>query len=116
MTPLEALEKLVDDITFSKEDEEYRIIKTALKEYWLYKQDYERVMNEKNSLLEEHRKSQMKLKAFEIIKKKDVDIGWLKRAKDLHEYNSGMGVNSYSALTQEEYEVLNEVFKKGGEK
>lgn len=48
------------------------------------------------------------LKAFEIANTKDVDIGWLKRAKDLSQYNSGMGVNSYSALTQEEYRLLKE--------
>ena len=50
-----------------------------------------------------------KLKAFEIVAEKDVDGGWLRRAKDLHEYNNGMGINSYSALTQEEYELLKEV-------
>ena len=50
-------------------------------------------------------------KALEIIKEKEVDIGWLKRAKDLHEYNSGMGINSYSALNQEEYELLKEILK-----
>jgi hypothetical protein len=49
-----------------------------------------------------------KIKAFEIIKEKDVDAGWLKRAKDLHEYNSGMGINSHSALSQEEFELLKE--------
>lgn len=46
-----------------------------------------------------------------IIKEKEVDVGWLKRAKDLHEYNSGMGIGSYSALTQKEYDLLKEWLK-----
>lgn len=52
------------------------------------------------------------LKALEIIKEKDTDIGWLKNAEDLCQYNNGMGVNSYSALTQEEYDLLKEELEK----
>ena len=47
---------------------ELNIIETALKNLWLYKEDYERVMKEKNSLLKEYAKNQKKLKALEIIK------------------------------------------------
>jgi len=49
------------------------------------------------------------LKALEIIKEKDPDVGWLKRASNLYHYNMGMGIKSYGVLTQEEYDLLKEV-------
>ena len=49
------------------------------------------------------------LKALEIIKERDVDVGWLKRAGNLYHYNMGMGIKSYGALIQEEYDLLKEV-------
>ena len=49
------------------------------------------------------------LKALEIVKEKEVDVGWLKRASDLYHYNMGMGIKSYGALTPQEYDLLKEV-------
>ena len=48
-------------------------------------------------------------RALEIIREKEVDVGWLKRAKDLEQYNNGVGIGGFSALSQEEYELLKEV-------
>lgn len=54
--------------------------------------------------------TQNKLKALEIIKKKEVDIQTLKRTNNAFEYNSyvskGLGEKD---LTQEEYDLLKEV-------
>lgn len=49
------------------------------------------------------------VEALEIIKKRKVDVGWFKRTKDSHEYNMEMGINSCQALSQEEYDLLEEV-------
>lgn len=50
-----------------------------------------------------------KLKALKIIKEKEVDVGWFNRATSLYHYNMGMGIKSYGALSQEEYDLLKEV-------
>ena len=53
-----------------------------------------------------------KLKAFEIIKKKDVNITWIKDSQNMSEYNSwflGERLEKRYYLTQEEYELLKEV-------
>ena len=127
---LEALQKIASfevnqiyDIKFDNGDREHYECETIIE---LFPNDFAEIetelkrleeledrineLEETNHLmfLREHENTK-KLKALEIIKKKEVDIGWLKRAKDLREYNSGMGINSYSALTQEEYDLLKEV-------
>lgn len=102
LTPLEALEKIVDTYCIDNMDTEIDIIETALKRL-------EKIETTTHSVLRDD--ISKKLKAFEIVAEKDVDGGWLRRAKDLHEYNSGMGINSYSALTQEEYDLLKEILK-----
>jgi len=84
----------------------FEIIEKELNDYFVYKQDYERVMKEKNSLLKEYAKTQNKLKAFEIIKEKRVSVELLLKSQDLRFYNyHHTGKN----LTQEEYDLLKEV-------
>lgn len=55
--------------------------------------------------------TQNKLKALEIIKKKDVHIFWLKESETLEEYNKELLKRSMvdRLLTQEEYDLLKEV-------
>ena len=52
------------------------------------------------------------LKALEIIKTKKVDVNWLYREKTLEGYNFAYeGTNeSHLCLTQEEYDLLKEIF------
>ena len=83
-------EGYTDNDTF----QDFAIIEGSLNDYW--------------RLLKEEDETTKKLKALENIKEKDVDVGWLKRAKDLHAYNNGMGIGSYSALTKEAYDLLKE--------
>lgn len=45
------------------------------------------------------------LKAFEIIKKKMVNVEWLLNTENVEEYNESL----YNDLTQEEYDLLKEV-------
>ena len=118
---LEALENIKHyDTRVGLHEDDYKIIETALKDYEHSQQQRELYFKQAKELKELY-KEELKntayynnlalkyKKALEIIKEKEVDIGWLKRAKDLHEYNSGMGINSYSALNQEEYELLKEI-------
>ena len=63
----------------------------------------------KKAYLNAYNTIEKELKALEIIKEKDVDVGWLKRAGNLYHYNMGMSIKSYGALDQEEYDLLKEV-------
>lgn len=49
------------------------------------------------------------LKAFEIIKSKGIDIDLLKYHKDLEHYNFSLR-GKFRHLTQEEYDLLKEMF------
>ena len=102
---LEALERIIETF-YNKESDDIKLVKTALKDYEMEHTLRIRLENINYELIREKQENDKKLKALEIIKKKDVDVGWLKRAKDLNEYNNGMGINSYSALTKEEYDLL----------
>lgn len=48
------------------------------------------------------------LEALEIVKERKVNVSWLGKAKDLQEYNEGVCIYSYQALSQEEYDLLKE--------
>ena len=111
LTPLQALELFRNSQYQGVNvyaDELLDIIETELKENEKLKECYKNEL--KNTAYYNYLALKYK-KALEIIKEKEVDVGWLKRAKDLHEYNSGMGINSYSALNQEEYKLLKEILK-----
>lgn len=100
--------KMVDTPYTLNQTCDYGKIETALVKYEVYKQDYERVMNEKNSLLEEFRKNQNKLKVLEIIKDR-FTIQFLK--SDLPNYYGIMqiGTNPIYIKTKEEFYLLKEV-------
>lgn len=111
LSPLEALEKLVDRLAIKKYDEngnliywesttdkEYNIIETALKRL-------EKIETTTHSVLREDISN--KLKAFEIIKSKKVNVRCLMSGWNLGKYNS---YKSHIKLTEEEYELLKEVF------
>lgn len=119
LTPLEILESIkrryvqaISKTKFPKfteyEQEQFDIIENELKDYFVYKQDYKRVMKEKNSLLKKYVKSQKELKALEIIKEKEVDVHRLKIYFSVYEYNRKYEEHEYH-LTQEEYDLLKEV-------
>ena len=106
------------------------VIETALKDYELIKQakiivadkdvsdeDLEKLINQRmfvgsleqceiKPLFDEE--TQKKLKAFEIIKEKRVDVSYLVISDDLHDYNEGL--DRKWKLTQEEYDLLKEYF------
>lgn len=94
------------------ETKQFKIIETALIEQLLYKQDYERVMNEKNSLLEEYKKNQNKLKALEIIKKY---INIRESYDELFPYEivdkQYISNSSELLISKEEYNLLKEVLQ-----
>lgn len=96
--------QLKDDYVYEKE---VAIIETALK-------DYERRL----ALAKEYKDINnvgKRLKAFEIIKEKDVDVVFVKRYKTVEEYNNAMDYISKNGgdfeehLTQEEFDLLKEV-------
>ena len=47
------------------------------------------------------------LKAFEIIKEKEVNVAWLTYVDNLEDYNKGKFIGSY--LTKDEFDLLKEV-------
>ena len=86
-------------------ENKFRNIETSLNDYSVYKQDYERVMKEKNSLLKEYAKSQKEHKALEIIKVEMPNLTLLASCKGYERYKQKSGDN----LTRKEYELLREV-------
>lgn len=52
-----------------------------------------------------------RLEAFEIIKKKDVDIYSLRRCKTVEEYNINFVIDEYQKLIEEEFKLLKEELK-----
>ena len=65
--------------------------------------------------IEENKENNKKLKAFEIIKKKNVSMPLIKNAIDLENYNKELRCFRFKKqclkeqLTQEEYDLLKEV-------
>lgn len=113
ITPLKAFKKLREQNDFLKErnipkeyryDDELDIIETALKEY-------EGAKKHIKALNKERIENLLKLKAFDIIKEKQVDVYILLKTKSLDEYNEWyVGIqDDFMPLTQDEYELLREV-------
>ena len=139
---LEALDRLycagrldLDYVLNGKQNQDYKIIATALEDYEFMKQtkiivsdkkisddDLEKLKNQgiivgnleqsKVELLFDE-ETQKKLEALEIIKKKRVDVRYLFQCKSLRDYNYiYKGTNqSELCLTQEEYDLLKDVLK-----
>lgn len=115
--PLKALEKIgkletivglrvIPTKTIVKDFAEYNIIETALKELEYLKE----VKNmddfyKKNNAIIDYELIGKKLKAFEIIKNKKVNVEWLLESENVEEYNESL----YIDLAQEEYDLLIEV-------
>ena len=139
---LEALDRLycagrldLDYVLNGKQNQDYKIVETALKEYEFMKQtkiivsdkkisddDLEKLINQgiivgnlEQSKIEPlfDNETQNKIKALEIIKKKEVNVCYLFQCKSLRQYNYiYKGTNqSELCLTQEEYDLLREVLK-----
>ena len=139
---LEALDRLycagrldLDYVLNGKQNQDYKIIETALKEYEFMKQtkiivsdkkisdgDLEKLINQgiivgnlEQSKIEPlfDNETQNKLKALEIIKNKQVNVCYLFQCKSLRQYNFiYKGTNqSELCLTQEEYDLLKEALK-----
>ena len=139
---LEALDRLycagrldLDYVLDGKQNQDYKIIETALKEYEFMKQtkiivsdkkisdgDLEKLINQgiivgnlEQSKIEPlfDNETQNKLKALEIIKNKQVNVCYLFQCKSLRQYNFiYKGTNqSELCLTQEEYDLLKEALK-----
>ena len=118
ITPLRALERIKEFYPTWRlsNRKDFKIIETALNDYFVYKQDYERVMREKNSLLKECAKNQKKLKALKIIKKKRVDVALLMSCCCYKQYcdfyiKRWKDVENIQLPTKKEYKFLKEVFK-----
>lgn len=129
---LEAFER-IKNITYDRTDlygiEEYRksldIIESALKEKENIESRIDEIFSNHNikSFVELNERlcdynelkfdddiKQMKLKAFDIIKEKKVDVGALYEL-DLELYNQyAKEINGTPTLTKEEYDLLKEVF------
>ena len=135
---LEALERLfcagrldLDYVLNGKQNQDYKIIETALKDYELMKQpkiiftdkkisddDLEKfknlgviVGNLEQSKIEPlfDNETQKKLKALEIIKEKKIDLDLLKISDDLDDYNFMCDMCYKNILTKEEYDLLKKV-------
>ncbi len=89
-------------------NEKLNLIETALKEYKVLKQDYEMIKEEYNLMIRDYAKDiKPKLKAFEIIKEKEVDVGLLIKSENVKQYNHfSKNVNQSKNLTAREFDVL----------
>lgn len=122
LTPLEALDFIktspyrnwkgkVNTINFNFETE-IKIIETALKRLETLEEDFMSLTETNMELVQEQARNQKKLKALEIINNKEVAVFFLNKSKDVNDYNNTLktyGTNQ--ELTQEEYDLLKEVFK-----
>lgn len=149
---LEALERLycagrldLDYVLNGKQDQDYKIIETALKEYenlddiyydtWyacerlkennnfalMFIDDIYCLINTKDNkfdVIDNYKinnygiidnGTKKKLKALEIIKEKQVNVGDFIRCKSIEDYNDYCCYNEKEQLTQEEYDLLKEV-------
>lgn len=88
--------------------EDLKIIETALKRLERYEQPLTAYLDKsEEELFEEAKRNEKKIKALEIIKKKNVDVGWLKNSETLKHYNMCIG-NIHKEITQEEWDLLKE--------
>ena len=87
------------------EKEDFKIIENALKENERLKTSYLR------NLLNEESKEYIykKLVALEIIVNKEVNVGDFVRCKSVEDYNDYCCYNEKEQLTQEEFDLLQEV-------
>lgn len=117
LTPLEALESIKHTTDLYRPNElngykaEIDIIETALKEHQNDKQIWENYLKEIKNL--PPIEVQLKLKALEIIKEKEVAVDEFIRCckneeNSLEEYNNFAG--DENSLTQEEFDLLKEQF------
>lgn len=104
---LEALEKIVDTYYIDNMDKEISIVATALKDYEMEHTLRIRLENANFELLREKQENEKKLKALEIIKKKEVNIFVLLHSGNLKIYNDIVEDNR--KLTQEKYDLLKKV-------
>lgn len=94
----------IDDIyEWSIFEEDFELIETTLKENAELKKCID--------LIGDVETNNKKLKAFEIIITKRVDIPQLMLAKDYHDYNFCRKWSTQIALTQEEFNLLKETVK-----
>lgn len=136
---LEALERLfcagrldLDYVLNGKQNQDYKIIETALKDYELMKHpkiiftdkkisddDLEKLINQgiivgnlEQSKIEPlfDNETQNKLKVLEIIKEKEVNVGLLSRCANAERYNKGI-CYELRYLTQEEFDLLKEALQ-----
>ena len=73
--------------------------------------DFSKVRFEVQNLLPDPGDIGKKLKAFEIIKKKKVDIALLFYVNNADMYNRAKQFYNHNKITQEEYEILKEALK-----
>ena len=115
-----------------RDSELFTTIEKALKDYELMKQtkiividknisddDLEKLKNQRifASSLEESKvellfdeETQKKLKALEIIKEKGIILQFIKETYTVEQYNAGVFGTLVKPLTQEEYDLLKEIF------
>ena len=98
---LDALTKIVDTYYIDNMDKEISIIETALNDYEILKNDFISMKDFKYEQLD----------AFEIIKKKQVDVHYLlicieQNINPLQFYNEYMKEHNALCLTQEEFDLL----------
>ena len=119
LTPLDALEEIKHTTDLYRPNElngykeELDIIETALKDYQVLKNKYDVLETEycdqQRSMLKYDEVKDKKFKAFEIIKEKNVNVFYLKNANSVEEYNIGLDLPKIWQLTQEEFDLLEEV-------
>lgn len=116
---LEALKRLYkhSNYGFGKHspDEDYELVETALKrleelEIVNSEQFKEKCVQDNLAMTFELNVANKKLKAFEIIKEKNVDVAWLKCPTTIEDYNDALFSNQ-KELTAEEFAFLKEVLK-----
>lgn len=107
LTPLEAFYELGDNTPIT---ETWKIVETALKNYEELAQKYNELLYNYQELVNCGLKSeQKKIKTFEIIKEKNVDIRGIKETKDFNEYNVKFPTTLNEFLEEQEYCLLKEV-------
>ena len=104
---LDALERLycagrldLDYVLSPKHKEDYDLIENALKRL-------EQLEEEKQSF---DRAIEKSLKALEIIKEKGIILQFIKETYTVEQYNAGVFGTLVKPLTQEEYDLLKEIF------
>ena len=117
LTPLEALEKIVNDHCIDNEDEELDIIETALKDYEKIKFEHSELRTYHYDLLKEnerlHNQKVKKLKALKIIKRCPVEIieildtysSWEEYRQDYRNRSERQGL----IQSKQEFDLLKEV-------